>query len=171
MNEFSEHTTGKLIFDVDDLTSKHRQQSTWKKHVIAFIDNPEFCDYYAWFIKRRFNLRFSTPISGLRGTHLTLVNDRLSDFPKAFHYKYEQVKEKYNGTEINIRYSLDTKTDGTHWWFRSRTDLGTQIREEIGLSPKPYFGYHITIGRISGKDQEIEHGKYIHQLIQKKLIL
>jgi hypothetical protein len=54
--------------------------------------------------------------------------------------------------------------------MRSRTDLGTQIRTELGLSPKPYFGYHITIGRVSGRDYELEHGKYIHTLMQKGII-
>lgn len=166
-NEFTEHTSGKLVFDVDDLTKKHKQQSTWKKHVIAHIDDPEFCRYYSWFLEKRFNLRFSEPI---RGTHLTLINDRLRDYENSSEETYHAAKQKYDGTYIDIRYSLDPKTDGTHWWFRARTDIGVQIRTEIGLSPKPYFGYHITIGRIGGREHEIEHGKYIHRIIENGLI-
>ena len=167
MDIFNQYTKGKLVFDVDDLTNKHRQQSTWKKHVIAFIDNPDFCDYYAWFISQKYDLRFTKPI---RGTHLTLVNDRLSDFKNASEETYQESKEKYDGTEIDIRDSLNPKTDGTHWWFKSRTDMGVRIREEMGISLKPYFGYHITIGRISGKSWEIEQGKYIHKLIERGFI-
>ena len=165
--EFTQHTIGKLVFDVEDLTNKHRQQSTWKKHAIAYIDNPDFCDYYSWFIKKRYNI--TTIPRPIRGTHLTLINDRLGDF-NVTEERYREIKEKYDGTEIDIRYSLSPRTDGKHWWMRSRTDLGTQIRTELGLSPKPYFGYHITVGRHEGKNWEKEHGKYIHTLLKKGII-
>ena len=168
MDEFTQHTKATIVFDVPDLTSKHEKQSVWKKHAISFIDNPELCDYYGWFIKKRFGI--TTLPRPIRGTHLTIVNDRLEDFENSSEELYQSAKEKYNNTEIDIRYSLNPRTDGNHWWLRARTDLGSHIRTEIGLSPKPYFGYHITIGRISGREHEMEHGRYIHTLIEKDLI-
>ena len=48
-------THGKIIFDPLDLTKKHKNQSDWKRMSIISI-NDDACDYYAWFIKKRYNL-------------------------------------------------------------------------------------------------------------------
>jgi len=165
--EFTENIQARVNFNPDDLTNKHRKQSSWKKHVIAFIDEPDLCSYHKWFIEKRFNLKLAEPI---RGPHFTIVNDRLSDFPNSSEKKYRKVMDKWDGKLIDIRYEYAPYTDGVHWWLRARSEQATQIREEIGLSAKPYWGFHITIGRISGRDYEIQHGKYIHTLIKKGII-
>lgn len=167
MDLFTEKIHGIIDFELEDLTKKHKQHSSWKKHVIALIDEPDLCGYHRWFIEKRFNLKLAEPI---RGPHFTIVNDKLVDFPEATEERYELVKNQYQGREIEIEYEYAPYTDGTHWWLRARSVQATQLRQEIGLSPKPYWGFHITIGRVSGRDYEIEHGKYIHTLIQKGFI-
>ena len=167
MDTFTETIMGKIHFDPDDLTNKHKEQSLWKKHVIALIDEPELCEYRKWFIEKRFNLKLATPI---RGPHFTIINDRLADFDGATEELYQQLQEEWNEREILIRYEYAPYTDGTHWWLRARSEQATELRTQMNLSPKPYWGFHITIGRVSGKEYEMEHGKYIHRLIQKGLV-
>ena len=64
---------GILEFSPEDVTRKHRNQSSWKRVAIIKTD----CDldrYYAWFLKKRFNLELN---KNLRGTHVTFINDKL----------------------------------------------------------------------------------------------
>ena len=93
MNLFTEQITGKIQFDPDDLTTKHREQSSWKHHVIALIDEPDLCSYHNWYIQRRFNLKLNEPI---RGSHFTIVNDRLSDFEKSSVFSLPMVSIPYS---------------------------------------------------------------------------
>ena len=163
-NEFTERIVGKVIFDPADLTKKHEKHSEWKKHVIAFIDDPDFCDYYNWFITKRYGVTLVKPI---RGLHFTIINDKLKDGENATEGSYKDSKRVFNKKLIDIEYSLDTRTDGKHWWLRARSNDALFIRQKIGLTPKPYWGFHITIGRAEGRAFEVEHSKYIHRLIKK----
>lgn len=153
----------KVVFDPKDLTKKHENHSSWKKHVIAFIFEPDFCDYYSWFLKKRYNLALVKPI---RDLHLTMVNDKLSDGIDADEAKYLSCKQRYDGTMIDINYDLDMRTDGKYWWFKAESNDALFIRQQIGLKPTPYFGFHITVARVEGREFEIEHGRYIHKLIK-----
>ena len=166
LNEFKETIKAKVIFDPKDLTRKHGKQSEWKKHVIAFIDEPDFCEYFSWFLKKRYSLTLVAPI---RGVHMTLVNDRLTDGIDATPTKYKSSKELYNGMVIDIDYNLDVRTDGKYWWFMARSNDALFIRKQIGLKPTPYFGFHITVARVEGREFEKEHGIYIHNLIKREL--
>lgn len=153
----SEHIKAKVVFDPKDLTKKHQAQSDWKKHVIAFINEPDFCDYYMWFLKKRYNLFLVKPI---RGVHFTIINDKVAD-----EAKYIESKRLYDGKIIDIEYDLDVRTDGKHWWFRAWSNDSSFIRQSCGLE-KPYWGPHITIGRAEGRAFEQEHSQYIHKLIK-----
>ena len=155
---------GKLLFDPVDLTKKHGLQSTWKKNVIAVIDDEDFCEYFAWFIKKRYNLKIVDPI---RGAHLTIINDKLIDGIDATERKYSRSKSMFNGKVIDITYDLDIRTDGKYWWFKAQSNEAIMVRQHIGLQPTPYFGFHLTVGRVEGREYEKEHGKYIHRLIKR----
>jgi hypothetical protein len=163
MNKFNE-VNAKIIFDPADLTRKHEKHSAWKKHVIAFIDEPDFCDYFSWFIKKRYNLALVPPI---RGVHMTVVNDRLSDGIDSDETKYRRSKELYDGMMIDINYNTDVRTDGKYWWFNAQSNDALFIRQQIGLKPTPYFGFHITVARVEGREFEKEHGIYVHNLIKR----
>lgn len=162
INEFTENIKAKVVFDPKDLTKKHGKHSEWKKHVIAFIDEPDFCDYYIWFLKKRYGIFLVKPI---RGVHFTVINDRLSD-GNATEVEYKASKKLYSGKVIDIEYSVDVRTDGKHWWLRARSNDAMFIRQQCGLESKPYWGFHITIGRAEGRAYEIAHSKYIHKLIK-----
>lgn len=148
---------GKLIYDPDHKTKKHQEQGEWKRTAMAFIDGGELSNYYAWFIEKRFKIKLSTP---LRGTHLTVISDRFK-----FDVLYQVSKSKYNKKILDIEYNPDVRTDGKHWWLNARCPQAEEIRFNAGLDKKPYFGFHITIGRPHQNDCDQSH--YIHDLIKK----
>ena len=176
MSEFK--ITGTIIFDPINRTTKHHKQSSWKK--LALIEfGGDMCDYYAWFIKKRYGITLNAP---LRGPHISFINDSIRDLNGGFdnpkdcgtekerHAMWEVLKEKYNKTKIDIVVSTEVQTNGEHVWLRIEHEhrLGMQaIRDEIGLpipnlgknpdgTLKP-LGVHLTIGHpVNGRVDENE---------------
>ena len=160
---------------------------------MVFI-NGDLCEYYAWFIKKRFNLDLVKP---LRGAHISFINDSIRDMQGNSEVEkralWEAIKNKYNGkyVDINLNISnLKTMGNGEHWWFivdHDHRDELHDIRKELGLD-RPYFGLHMTIGlAINSKENEddmpslqifgkkankmnVEYSEYIHGLIEKNFI-
>ena len=165
--------TGTISFQIEDKTKKHLNQASWKKIAMVLIDG-DICEYYAWFIQRRYNLVLNKP---LRGAHVSFINDSMRDLTQNGKMseadaitKWEEVKKKWNGKKIDIVLDLDPKTDDRTWWLNIPHDEreGLQaIRSELGLG-KPFFGMHMSIGYANEKN--IEHSVYIHELIKKGFI-
>lgn len=157
---------GKIVFDPDNKTRKHEQQSSWKLMALVVFEG-DICNYYKWFIKKRYNLELNPP---LRGAHISFINDSIKDIsdslPDAIS-KWNNLKRKWNGKEISIEINTDVRSDGKHWWLQipedSRTGLHG-IRKEIGLG-RPYWGLHLSVGHANEKN--IEHSKYILSLLEK----
>lgn len=177
---------GVIEFDPIDLTKKHKNQGVWKKVAIVNISG-DICEYYHWFIKKRFNLILQPPF---RNSHVTLVNDRESDT----NGKWEEVKAKWDGKEIDIYLHVDPflgiknrMGNYVDWWltvpYEYRDELGS-IRMELGLPARPYFGFHMTIGTainfyprhepginaIKAKGMFEEYSEYILRLGQDDLL-
>ena len=154
--------TGKIWFDPKNVTRKHNLQADWKRMAMVVFDG-DVCEYYSWFIKKRYNLTLNRP---LRGAHISFINDSIRDMGDKAD-EWDRVKEKYNGTEVTVTLDLDVRTDSTHWWLvvehESRKPL-LDIRSELGLD-KPYYGMHMTIGY--SNERNIEHSKYIIDLVTK----
>lgn len=144
---------GILEFDPINVTKKHDNQSSWKKvAIVRFEIDDDTWSYYAWFLKKRFNLNLNKP---LRGTHLTIINDIVDD------NLYEIGRQLFHGKEITIQYNpLDIRSNKKgHWWLKAYSDDAHNIRSVVGLDPSPYFGLHITIGLAT--HLQLEHSKYI----------
>lgn len=159
---------GIIEFSPEDKTKKHASQSAWKRVAMIRTD----CDmdrYYAWFLKKRFNLDLNKT---LRGTHITFISDRLD---KA---TFEQASAMFNGKEITFYVENEPRTNGTHWWLRVYSPEAESIREIMGLSREPYFGMHLTLGLAIEKYPEgietesnilkarkdyLAHSKYIYE--------
>lgn len=154
--------TGKIVFDPRDVTKKHLNQSDWKRMAMVVFEG-DMCEYYSWFIKKRYNLTLNRP---LRGAHISFINDSIRDMGDKVD-EWDRVKEKYNGTEVTVTLDLDVRSDSKHWWLvvehESRKPL-LDIRTELGLD-KPYYGMHMTIGY--SNERNIEHSKYIIDLLTK----
>ena len=164
------YLTGTIIFDLEDLTKKHAEQSSWKKTAMVLFEPDKtsghkgICEYYCWFIKKRFNLDLTVPI---RGAHISFINDRMDEMTSHCNTKderlelWEKVKKKWNGKKVEIPIDLRPYTSTkTHWWLIMPHDerwILQQIRDELGfINPKtglsrPYFGMHMTIGRAVDK--------------------
>lgn len=161
-------TYGKIVFDPENKTNKHEAQASWKKVVYIEI-NSDICEYYAWFLKKRYNLTLNKP---LRGAHVTIVNDSKRDFKDFSQNKWKKVKKKWEGKKIQLVLDLEACTDesGEHWWLRVSHDHRKELhnlRQELGLG-NPFYGFHMTIGTANNKN--IEHSRYIHKLYIKNLL-
>lgn len=157
---------GKIVFDPIDKTKKHILQSSWK--IIAMIMfEGDVSEYYAWFIKRRFDINLNKP---LRGAHISFINDKVSDIAgntqEERAEKWEVLKKKWNKKEVEISLNLDSRTNGKHWWLvvpEEERDLLHLIRSEIGLG-RPHFGLHMSLGYAN--ERNIAHSEYIHESIK-----
>lgn len=127
---------GKIEFSPIDKTNKHRSQSSWKK-VAMIRTNCDIDRYYAWFLKKRFNLELNRT---LRGTHITFINDKVDS--KIF----EEASKIFNGKEITFYIENEPRTSGEYWWLRAYCPEAESIREIMGLSRNPYHPLHLTIG-------------------------
>ncbi len=146
-----------IEFDPIDLTAKHKKQSDWKRTAICLIDD-DIDKYYSWFLKKRFNLELNRPI---RKAHITIINDRVEDKEK-----YNQAKEIFNNKEIIFTFKPDEiRSNGEHFWLKVyNTDIEA-IREFAGLTRKPHFNLHLTLGYANEKN--IHHAQYILRQIMK----
>lgn len=161
---------GKIIFDPDNKTRKHESQASWKLMALLMFGG-DVCNYYKWFIKKRYNLELNQP---LRGAHISFINDSIADIADGLGItqkegiaKWREIKKKWNGKEITIELNTDVRSDGKHWWLQIPEDSREKlhrIREELGLA-RPYFGLHCSIGFANEKN--IEHSKYILGLLEK----
>lgn len=166
--------TGRIGFEPENKTNKHLLQSSWKKIAMVFIEG-DVCEYYAWFLQKRYNITLNKPI---RGAHISFINDSIRDLTQnndkseeEILQLWEDVKTKWDGKEIDIVLDLNPKTDGRIWWLNIPNEEreGLQaIRNELGLG-RPYFGMHMSIGYANEKN--IEQSIYIHELIKKGFIL
>lgn len=174
---------GKIVFEPENKTKKHENQASWKKMAMVLFDG-DIAEYYAWFIKKRFNLELNKP---LRGAHISFINDSLTDMGNGaksneeIETMWESVKSKWNGKEIIVTLNLHPYSDINHWWLivdhNHREELHA-IRAELGLG-RPYFGLHMSIGYASdmflvnlgyGDERSINHSKYINELMKKGTI-
>ena len=161
---------GKILFEPENKTKKHEDQSLWKKVAMVEISG-DICQYYSWFLERRYNLFLNKP---LRGAHITFINDSIRDLSQneilsreEVDIKWEECKRKWNGKEISVTLEVIPKTDDLHWWLNipnEKRDFLQSIRNELGLG-RPYWGMHMSLGYAN--ERNIEHSKYIHRTIKK----
>lgn len=164
--------TGKILFEPINLTKKHNNQAEWKRTAMVVLEG-DICEYYQWFLKKRFNLILNKP---LRSAHVTFINDnfyRDTKFELSNDDKeklWTEVKSKWDGKTIEIILNVDYHTNGEHVWqiIPHEYRLGLQeIRNELGLD-KPWAGMHMTVGYVTERNSE--QLKYIRTLYKKNLI-
>lgn len=150
---------GIIEFEPEHKTKKHLKQSEWKKNALI-LTNCDLEMYYAWFLKKRFNLILNKTI---RGPHISFISDRIEEQEKLD--IFNKAKEKYDGKEIVFYHELEPKSSGEHWWLRAFCPEAEDIREEAGLTRIPYFSFHLTLGYANEKN--IEHSKYVLEQCKK----
>lgn len=171
----SEHLiqyTGKIVFEPENVTKKHLGQSNWKRVAMVLFED-DIADYYAWFLRKKYNLILNKPI---RGGHVSFINDSLNDFKIANSDEekeiiWKTVKQKWDGELINVVLNINNiNSDGLHWWLmvdqNYRHELHA-IRAELGLD-RPFFGLHMTIGYVN--ERNLDHSTYLNSLNKKGFI-
>jgi hypothetical protein len=151
---------GIIHFDPTNKTKKHELQSDWKRMALVMLSG-EICEYYAWFIEKRFNLKLNKP---LRNAHLSLINDSVNDIKKSTHLideeiviLWETVKNKWDNKEIEVVLDLDIRGNSKHYWMnapKEKNIILSEVRNEIGLAD-PYYKFHVSIGYVNEKNREI----------------
>lgn len=150
--------TAKYQFDPPNKTNKHEAQSEWKTTAFVTLEGSEMHRYYAWFIKRRFNLELNKPI---RDPHISVINDRLTEEQKLI---YAELKKEYDGKEVEMSFDPDqVRSNSKHWWIKCKCEEAEKLRIKIGLSPQPYMPFHVTIGHVNHLN--LFHSEYIRNTI------
>lgn len=159
---------GTIIFDPVNRTKKHFKQSSWKKSAIIMVNDDSYL-YYQWFIEKRFP--FIQGVKGdtnwlnppLRGTHVTIINDKISD-----NDSWNLLKKKYNGQEVHFFFNWEgLRNNGEHWYFKVECPVGQSIRDEGHLG-KPYFDFHMTIGLVPEESKiKREHNNHVRNILIK----
>ena len=165
--------TGKLHFDPVVISKKHASQSTWKHVAIVKFDDDQSDDYYRWFLEKRYNLSINKPI---RGFHLTVINDIIKGFSDK---DLAQLKKTFEGVPIKVKFSVDVRSNGEHWWLKAYSKDAEDIRKVFNLNKTPYWNWHLTVGYVNQGNanakgikynQMWEHSHYIHNLLIQNLI-
>lgn len=165
--------TGRIEFEPENVTKKHNLQASWK-HIAMVLFEGDVTDYYAWFIKKRYNLVLNKP---LRGGHVSFINDSFKEMSmngkrsmEEVKQVWAQVKKKWDGVEVPVMLDIEPRFNKKHWWLKvpdENRDLLQGIRNELGLG-KPYYGFHMSIGYANEKN--IFHHEYITRGILNGLI-
>lgn len=149
---------GIIHFEPELRTKKQVRQSDWKSTAVIEIQG-NIHEYYAWFLKKRFNLELNKLV---RGSHITFISDRLADCNIE---EYKKIKEHFQGKEISFLYDVeDVCTNGKHWWLRVYSPEALSIREIAGFPRDPFFGLHMTLGYANEKFAL--HSEYIFSTIK-----
>lgn len=146
---------GKIDFLPTNRTKKHDAQH-WKKTAMIKT-NCDIEKYYQWFIERRFNLKLN---STLRGTHISFINDKFDNEDE-----WNKFSKLFHGKEITFHYDPAFQTNGKHWWLRVYSNDAENIRQVMGLSRKPYYDLHLSLGYAN--DKNLDHSNYILRQIKK----
>lgn len=163
---------GIIQFEPVNKTKKHQSQASWKRIAMVVMEG-DVTEYYAWFLKKRFNIDILKP---LRGAHISFINDSIRDINGGVgdvDYRdmlWNQLKTKWHGQHVSVNLNLNPRSDGLTWWLNIPEEHRTQlhdIRSEIGLG-RPYYGLHMTIGNCHPKQQE--HSEYILNLLKSGFI-
>lgn len=147
--------TGILDFNLEDVTNKHKSQSSWKR-VAVIKTNCDMDKYYAWFLKKRFNLELN---KNLRGSHVTFISDKMDK------NLFNEASTVFNGKSVDFFIDIEPRSNAEHWWLRVYCPDVESIREALGLTRDPYFGLHLTIGYANEKN--MAHSEYILRQCKK----
>lgn len=99
--------------------------------------DPEIVRYYCW-LARTWGIEIEA--GSRHGPHISVVKgERPKDKKRWFNSK---------GTPIDFEYSNVIRDNGYHVWLDVRCPELSKVRQSLGLRPKPYHSFHLTIGRL-----------------------
>lgn len=122
---------GKLIY-----TPKTHLASSDKWLVLMCDD--EISKYYRHLFYKEFpwNGKLTRPVWG---THISVIRGEY--VPRHDLWKMDANKL------VEFEYEPGVQDNGEYYWLKVRCDYLCDLRSKYGLTPKPKFGFHLTIGR------------------------
>jgi len=116
-------------------TLKYYPYGDW--WVILYCDNG-IIEYYRYYLEKR-GIKLQKP---KHGAHISIV--RGEGEPEPEH------KENWlwnDGGLVLFQYSNEVVFGETHVWLPVRSQSLDELRQYLGLAPKPQFRFHLTLGR------------------------
>lgn len=125
---------GKIIFNPVPISGGTPNKKWW-----AIVKCPDDIIYYYkyWVTK---NQKFTISSSAF-GSHISLIRDE--EPPNEFKHLWK----KREGMEVEFTYTPNFQTNGEYWWLDIQCPVLNEVRQELGLSKEPKFGYHLSIGK------------------------
>ena len=78
---------------------------------------------------------------------------------------FQEASAIFNGKKIKFQYDpSEIRSNGRHWWVKIYSKDAENIRTAVGLTPTPYFNFHLTLGDVN--DKYLEHSKYVLDCIK-----
>ena len=125
-------STGKLVYD-PQFPGQRKAGQFW---LMVSVDE-QIARYYKWLLLKERCLSINT--GGIWGTHISVVRGE-RDRPKTGWWGSN------DGEIVDFEYSETVEGDGTYFWLPVRSQKLAEIRVGYGLSPEPYFPFHLTLG-------------------------
>lgn len=97
--------------------------------------------YYRWWISCTLHRAVNMPFHDY---HVTVINGRYQDC------RQHKVWKKHHLKKISFSYSNEIESDQTSFWLPIKSRELEEIRGELGLSPFPYWPFHLTIANLKG---------------------
>ena len=133
--KYPHRSKGRLFF-ADPRDKDRGNRKFW---LLMKVD-PGIVDFYSWLsLKNGWNI-----VRGSRwGPHISIVSGE----------KPKNVKlwNSLPGRKYQFNYSIDLHHDGTFIWLPVQSNELEQLRMDLGLTKRPYFNFHMTIGRFKHK--------------------
>ncbi|AEO93378.1 gp116 [Bacillus phage G] len=127
--------TGKIVFNPVTREGDMPDKLWW-----VMVECPhDIIEYYRYWVTKNKNFKISYP---LFGSHISII--RNEEPPDEFKHLWG----KRNGMEVEFTYTPDFETNGNYWWLKVDCPQLDDIREELGLPRKPFFDYHLSIGKL-----------------------
>lgn len=133
---------GTIVYDPYPLSYKKRNNrdkfEPWWVLLKCDVDIIRYNNY--WLKKKGIDIHTHS----LFGSHVTIVKGP-KEPPNKNNWNFR------NREKIEFEYGNFILDNGSHWWVLARCPAFGEIREKLGLSPKPDMNFHLTIGRSKEK--------------------
>ena len=123
-------TSARLFYD-----PKHQRTKFKPWYCIARVDTG-LVRYYQWWIWHLYRVKLT---DSAWKPHCTVTR---GENPRG----RKMLWKKYDRFPVDLHYSPEVWTNGKHWWLPVASPELEKIRKELGLRPRPYVPFHITIG-------------------------
>jgi hypothetical protein len=100
---------------------------------------PGLLQYYRHLIHQGTGIKLLKPSWG---PHISVI--RGEEIKEEFRHLWG----KWNGRKVSFTYSPEDLFDEyRYWWINIQSPELAEIRQELGLPPKPKYSFHFTVGK------------------------